>query len=138
MESEEVKKQTVRKKSTAEEMLGDIMQDQIHLGKVLDQSKNEYFKELEKQIPAEPDTDDCYSLSFKYKNGKEEYKRKFKPDDTVADLKTYAKVKFRKTSDFMMYTQGEDGKILFDPNAKIKDAGVVNGDKIMINDEEDL
>ena len=29
-------------------------------------------------------------------------------------------------------------KILFDPSSKIKDAGVVNGDKIMINDEEDL
>ena len=138
MESEEIKKPFVRKKSSAEEILEDIMQDQLHLEKILDQSKNEYFKELEKQIPSEPDTDDCFSLSFKYKNSKEEFNRKFKPDNTVADLKTYAKVKFRKNSDFTMYTQGEDGKILFDPNAKIKDTGIVNGDKIMINDEEDL
>ena len=108
MESEEVKKPSIRKRSSAEEIIGDIMQDQMHLGKVLDQSKNEYFKELEKRIPAEPDTDDCYSLSFKYKNSKEEFNRKFKPDDTVEDLKTYAKVKFRKNSDFVIYTQGED------------------------------
>ena len=36
-----------------------------------------------------------------------------------------------------MFTKDE-GKILFDTTVKIKDSGIINGDKIMIHDEEDL
>ena len=36
-----------------------------------------------------------------------------------------------------MFTK-EEGKILFDTTAKIKYSGTINGDKIMIHDEEDL
>ena len=43
----------------------------------------------------------------------------------------------RKNSDINMFTKDE-GKILFDTTAKIKDSGIINGDKIMIHDEEDL
>ena len=114
------------------------MSDQLYLNRVMEESKNEYFRQVEKMIPEEPkDEDDAYLLSFGYKNSKDEFTRKFSPDDSVNDLKNYAKVKFRKNSDFNMFTKDE-GKILFDTSVKIKDSGINNGDKIMIHDEEDL
>ena len=119
-------------------LLQDIMSDQIYLNKIMEESKNQYFKELEEKIPKEPkDEEDSYTLSFGYKNSKEEFSRKFSPNDSVNDLKNYAKVKFRKNSDFNMFTK-EEGKILFEPNIKIKDSGINKEDKIMIYDEEDL
>ena len=119
-------------------LLHDIMSDQIYLNKIMEESKNQYFKELEEKIPKEPkDEEDSYTLSFGYKNSKEEFSRKFSPNDSVNDLKNYAKVKFRKNSDFNMFTK-EEGKILFEPNIKIKDSGINKEDKIMIYDEEDL
>ena len=130
------KKGDLDKKTT--DLLQDIMSDQLYMNRVMEESKNEYFKEIEKIIPEEPkDGEDSYTLSFGYKNSKEEFTRKFSPNDSVNDLKNYAKVAFRKNSDFNMFTK-EEGKILFDINAKIKDSGINKGDKIMIHDEEDL
>ncbi len=130
------KKGDLDKKTT--DLLQDIMSDQLYMNRVMEESKNEYFKEIEKIIPEEPkDGEDSYTLSFGYKNSKEEFTRKFSPNDSVNDLKNYAKVAFRKNSDFNMFTK-EEGKILFDTNAKIKDSGINKGDKIMIHDEEDL
>ena len=135
MEAEN-KKGDLDKKTT--EILQDIMSDQLYMNRVMEESKNEYFKDLEKIIPEEPkDGEDAYTLSFGYKNSKEEFTRKFSPNDSVNDLKNYAKFAFRKNSDFNMFTKDE-GKILFDTNAKIKDSGINKGDKIMIHDEEDL
>ena len=135
METEN-KKGDLDKKTT--DLLQDIMSDQLYMNRVMEESKNEYFKELEKIIPEEPkDGEYSYTLSFGYKNSKEEFTRKFSPNDSVNDLKNYAKVAFKKNSDFNMFTKGK-GKILFDTNAKIKDSGINNGDKIMIHDEEDL
>ena len=135
MEAEN-KKGDLDKKTT--DLLQDIMSDQLYMNRVMEESKNEYFKEIEKKIPDEPkDDEESYTLSFGYKNSKQEFTRKFSPNDSVNDLKNYAKVKFRKNSDFNMFTK-EEGKILFDANAKIKDSGINKGDKIMIHDEEDL
>ena len=79
------------------DLLQDIMSDQLYLNRIMEESKNEYFKEIEKNIPKEPkDEEDSYTLSFGYKNSKEEFTRKFSPNDSVNDLKNYAKVKFRK------------------------------------------
>ena len=129
-------KKDLDKKTT--DLLQDIMSDQLYMNRVMEESKNEYFKQIEKIIPEEPkDGEDSYTLSFGYKNSKEEFTRKFSPNDSVNDLKNYAKVAFRKNSDFNMFTKDE-GKILFDTNAKIKDSGINKGDKIMIHDEEDL
>ena len=120
------------------DLLQDIMADQLYLNKIMEESKNQYFKEIEEKIPKEPkDEEDSYTLSFGYKNSKEVFTRKFSPNDLINDIKNYAKVKFRKNSDFNMFTK-EEGKILFDPNVKIKDSGINKGDKIMIHDEEDL
>ena len=129
-------KKDLDKKTT--DLLQDIMSDQLYMNRVMEESKNEYFKQIEKIIPEEPkDDEESYTLSFGYKNSKKEFTRKFSPNDSVNDLKNYAKVAFRKNSDFNMFTKDE-GKILFDTNAKIKDSGINKGDKIMIHDEEDL
>ena len=129
-------KKDLDKKTT--DLLQDIMSDQLYMNRVMEESKNEYFKEIEKIIPEEPkEGEDSYTLSFGYKNSKEEFTRKFSPNNSVNDLKNYAKVVFKKNSDFNMFTK-EQGKILFDTNAKTKDSGINNGDKIMIHDEEDL
>ena len=131
MEPEKIDKHT-------SDLLQDIMSDQLYMNRIMEQSKNEYFKELEKQLPEEPkDEKDSYTLSFGYKNSKEVFTRKFRGEDTVNDIKNYAKIVFRKNSDINMFTKDE-GKILFDTTAKIKDSGIINGDKIMIHDEEDL
>ena len=114
------------------------MSDQLYINRIMEESKNEYFKQIEQNIPEEPkDDEDSYTLSIGYKNSKEVYTRKFRPDDTVNDIKNYAKVKFKKNSDFNMFTKDNE-KILFDTSAKIKDSGIIKGDKIMIYDEEDL
>ena len=135
MESDK-KEQNVDKKTS--DLLHDIMSDQLYMNRIMEESKNEYFKQIEQNIPEEPkDDEDSYTLSFGYKNSKEVYTRKFRPDDSVNDIKNYAKVKFRKNSDFNMFTK-DSGKILFDNSAKIKDSGIIKGDKIMIHDEEDL
>ena len=129
-------KKDLDKKTT--DLLQDIMSDQLYMNRVMEESKNEYFKEIEKIIPEEPkEGEDSYTLSFGYKNSKEEFTRKFSRNNSVNDLKNYAKVVFKKNSDFNMFTK-DQGKILFDTNAKIKDSGINNGDKIMIHDEEDL
>ena len=120
------------------DLLQDIMSDQLYMNRIMEESKKEYFQEIQKQIPEEPkDDENCYTLSFGYKNSKDVFTRKFRGDDTVNDLKNFAKLKFRKNSDVNMFTKDE-GKILFDTTVKIKDSGIINGDKIMIHDEEDL
>ena len=130
------KEEKITKKTN--ELLQDIMSDQLYLNRVLEESKNEYFRQIEETIPKEPkDEKDSYTLSFGYKNSKEEFTRKFSPNDSVNDIKNFAKVKFRKNSDFNMFTKDE-GKILFDTSVKIKDSGINKNDKIMIHDEEDL
>ena len=135
MESDK-KDQNIDKKTS--NLLQDIMSDQLYINRIMEESKNEYFKQIEQSIPEEPkDDEDSYTLSIGYKNSKEVYTRKFRPDDTVNDIKNYAKVKFKKNSDFNMFTKDNE-KILFDTSAKIKDSGIIKGDKIMIYDEEDL
>ena len=135
MESDK-KDQNIDKKTS--NLLQDIMSDQLYINRIMEESKNEYFKQKEQSIPEEPkDDEDSYTLSIGYKNSKEVYTRKFRPDDTVNDIKNYAKVKFKKNSDFNMFTKDNE-KILFDTSAKIKDSGIIKGDKIMIYDEEDL
>ena len=134
--SSEKKEENLDKKTT--DLLHDIMSDQLYLNRIMEESKNEYFKQIEKEIPKEPkEEEESYTLSFGYKNSKDEFTRKFSPNDSVNDIKNYAKVKFRKHSDFNMFTK-EEGKILFDTSVKLKDSGINQNDKIMIHDEEDL
>ena len=135
METEN-KKGDLDKKTT--DLLQDIMSDQLYMNRVMEESKNEFFNEIEKIIPSEhKEGEDFYTLTIGYKNSKEEFTRKFSPNDSVKDIKNYAKVKYKKNSDFNMFTKKE-GKILFDTNVKIKDSGIKNGDIIMIHDDEDL
>ena len=130
------KKEDIDKKTS--NLLQDIMSDQLYMNRVMEESKNEFFNEIEKTIPSEPkDGEDSFTLTIGYKNSKDEFTRKFSPNDSVNDIKNYAKVKYKKNSDFNMFTKNE-GKILFDTNVKIKDSGIQKGDKIMIHDEEDL
>ena len=130
------KEENIDKKTS--DLLHDIMSDQLYLNRVMEESKNEFFNEIEKTIPSEPkEGEDFYTLTIGYKNSKEEFTRKFSPNDSVNDIKNYAKVKYKKNSDFNMFTKKE-GKILFDTNVKIKDSGIKNGDIIMIHDDEDL
>ncbi len=134
--SSEKKEENLDKKTA--DLLHDIMSDQLYLNRIMEESKNEYFKQIEKEIPKEPkEEEESYTLSFGYKNSKDEFTRKFSPNDSVNDIKNYAKVKFKKNSDFNMFTK-EEGKILFDTNVKLKDSGINQNDKIMIHDEEDL
>ena len=130
-------KDSIDKKTS--NLMHDVMSDTLYLNRIMEESKNEYFKQIEKNLPIEPEDDDdeYFKLSFGYKNSKEEFSRKFRPDDKVSDIKNYAKVKFRRNSDFNMFTKDE-GKILFDTEVKLKDAGINKNDKIMIHDEEDL
>ena len=132
----EKKEENIDKKTS--NLLHDIMSDQLYMNRVVEESKNEYFKKIEQSIPQEPkEGEESYTVSIGYKNSKDEFTRRFSPNDSVNDIKNFAKVKFRKNSDFNMFTKNE-GKILFDTNVKIKDSGIQKGDKIMIHDEEDL
>ena len=130
-------KESIDKKTSL--LMQDVMSDTLYLKRIMEQSAQEYFQQIEKKLPEEPndEEDEYYKLSFGYKNSKDEFSRKFRPDDKISDLKNFAKVKFRRNSDFNMFTENE-GKILFDTEAKLKDAGINKNDKIMIYDEEDL
>ena len=112
--------------------------DQIFLKQILEISKNEYLANLEKSIPSEPETEEnSIDLSIGYVNSKDQFKRKFSFDDTVNDILTFAKVKFRKNSNRCNLFVKEKN-LLFDNSLKIKDANINKGDQILLNDEEDF
>lgn len=121
----------------AQQLANDQAQDQQLLNGVLEESKNEYFRQIEDLLPKEPnDEEDFYNISVRAKNGTGEYSRKFGPNDSVNDIKNFAKCKLRKNSDIAMFTESD--KILFDTSAKIKDSGIGKQEKIIVTEDDDI
>ena len=64
---------------------------------ILEKSKNDYFKQVEKKPPEEPNEDEeYYSIRVKEKNGDDGYIRRFRPTDSIEDVKNFANSKLRK------------------------------------------
>ena len=61
--------------------------EQNELNSILEKSKNDYFKQVEKKLPEEPKEDEEYfSIRVKEKNGEDGYIRRFRPTDSIEDV----------------------------------------------------
>ena len=124
--------QPTNKKEHIKNLLDQICVDQIYLNEALEKSKNQYFMEIENLLPKEPK--EGLELEFRSVNNEDSFKRRFSCDDKIGDLKNFAKVKFRKTSDVIIYTKDE-GNLLLDKDMTLKDAKLKINEKIIVNDE---
>ena len=120
-----------------QKMVSDQLQDQNVLENILEASKNEYFLNIEESLPKEPEEGDVFCIKVKEKHNANEYIRKFSPNDSLNDVKNFARCKLRKNSDIIMYTE-TDGKILLDTNKSLKESGIRKDDVVVIHDEDDL
>ena len=112
--------------------------DQKELATIIEDSKLDYYKQLEKKLPEEPKEDEeYYSIRIKEKKGEEGFLRRFRPTDSIEDIKTFAKFKLRKNSDINMYSEHE-GKVLYNTHLSIQDSGIGKNCNIVIHNEDDL
>jgi uncharacterized protein (UPF0248 family) len=112
--------------------------DQKELATIIEDSKIDYYKQLEKKLPEEPKEDEeYYSIRIKEKKGEEGFLRRFRPTDSIEDIKTFAKFKLRKNSDINMYSEHE-GKVLYNTHLSIQDSGIGKNCNIVIHNEDDL
>lgn len=112
--------------------------EQKELATIIEDSKIDYYKQLEKKLPEEPKEDEeYYSIRIKEKKGEEGFLRRFRPTDSIEDIKTFAKFKLRKNSDINMYSEHE-GKVLYNTHLSIQDSGIGKNCNIVIHNEDDL
>ena len=112
--------------------------DQKELATIMEDSKIDYYKQLEKKLPEEPKEDEeYYSIRIKEKKGEEGFLRRFRPTDSIEDIKTFAKFKLRKNSDINMYSEHE-GNVLYNTHLSIQDSGIGKNCNIVIHNEDDL
>ena len=112
--------------------------DQKELATIIEDSKLDYYKQLEKKLPEEPKEDEeYYSIRIKEKKGEEGFLRRFRPTDSIEDIKTFAKFKLRKNSDINMYSEHE-GKVLYNTHLSIQDSGIGKNCNIVIHNEDDI
>ena len=112
--------------------------EQNELNTILEKSKNDYFKQVEKKLPEEPkEEEEYFSIRVKEKNGEDGYVRRFRPTDSIEDVKNFAKCKLRKNSDINMYSEKEK-KLLYNTKLSIKDSGINKEDEIVIDNQDDL
>ncbi len=112
--------------------------EQNELNTILEKSKNDYFKQVEKKLPEEPkEEEEYFSNRVKEKNGEDVYVRRFRPTDSIEDVKNFAICKLRKNSDINMYSEKEK-KLLYNTKLSIKDSGINKEDDIVIDNQDDL
>lgn len=121
---------------------GDLQFDNIQFvdgyNNILEQSKNDYFAEIEKSLPKEPPIDEEFFLiTVKNKTSPTGFTRRFNPNDKIEDIKNFAMVKFKTNGDIGLFTEKE-GNILFDPSQLIKDAGLMKEECIIIKDFDEF
>ena len=112
--------------------------EQNELNTILEKSKNDYFKQVEKKLPEEPkEEEEYFSIRVKEKNGEDGYVRRFRPTDSIEDVKNFAICQLRKNSDINMYSEKEK-KLLYNTKLSIKDSGINKEDDIVIDNQDDL
>lgn len=120
-------------------ILKENLQDKdLEYDEIMKSSMNEYFKELERKIPKEPEkSDDCYFFLFKVPSKNVTFQRRFLSTNKVEDIQNFIKFQIKENNDLLLFTE-KDSIFLFDPSQEIKDLGISHDEVILCKNDNEL